>query len=66
MSRMAGNAISLYPYKPSKVAAITCAVIFTITAAVHIVKLFKTRTWFCIPFIVGLVCKPSFYSPDPW
>lgn len=55
---MAGKDIPLYPYTPSKIAAIACVIVFATITAIHVYKLFKTKTWFCIPFIIGLICKP--------
>ncbi|KAF2032201.1 RTA1 domain-containing protein, partial [Setomelanomma holmii] len=43
----------LYPYKPSRIAGMISVIVFAILFLVHIFRLFKTRTWFCIPFIVG-------------
>lgn len=48
---------SLYPYSPSNIAAIVGVVVFAIIFVVHVFRLFKTRTWFCIPFIIGAACE---------
>ena len=43
----------LYRYVPSLAAAIATTVIFGLLTAGHIYRMFRTRSWFCIPFIIG-------------
>ncbi|KAF3039552.1 hypothetical protein E8E12_007511 [Didymella heteroderae] len=35
--------------------------VFTLSTALNVFKLFKTRTWFCIPFVIGLIFELSGY-----
>lgn len=66
---MGNQDISLYPYLPSKAAAIFAVVVFGLLTLIHIFNLFRTKTWFTIPFIIGLICKPypnlSIIQSDP-
>ncbi|PCG98267.1 RTA-like protein [Penicillium occitanis (nom. inval.)] len=43
----------LWYYVPSLPAAIILLVTFIVATTFHIYRLFKTRTWFCIPFCIG-------------
>lgn len=43
-------------YSPSVPLAIAATVIFTLLTAVHIFRLFRSRTWFCIPLVIGGIC----------
>lgn len=54
---MVDHESSLYPYSPSKPAAIFSMVIFLILLLIHFVKLSKTKTWFAVPLVIGAVCK---------
>ena len=47
----------LYRYTPSIPAAVIFAAIFFALAAFHLVRLFRHRTYFFVPFIVGLLCR---------
>lgn len=49
-------------YIPSGVAAIITVVVFVILLSVHIYRLFKTRTWFCVPFVIGALCTSNLLS----
>ncbi|EPE31097.1 hypothetical protein GLAREA_04064 [Glarea lozoyensis ATCC 20868] len=40
-------------YKPSIVGAAIATGIFTVLTAIHIFRLSRTRSWFCIPFVLG-------------
>ncbi|KNG88490.1 RTA1 domain protein [Aspergillus nomiae NRRL 13137] len=44
---------AFYRYDPSMAGAVIFTVLFTITTLWHAVQLFRTRTWFFIPFLVG-------------
>ncbi|KAK1638694.1 RTA1 like protein-domain-containing protein [Colletotrichum phormii] len=48
---------SLYLYNPSMAAACVFVVLFSSTLAAHAILLYKKRTRFFIPFIVGIVCE---------
>lgn len=51
----------LWQYKPNKVLGVIGAIAFLILSLIHIVKLFRNRVWFCIPFVIGgLVSYCSF------
>ncbi|KAE8550937.1 hypothetical protein TMatcc_009004 [Talaromyces marneffei ATCC 18224] len=43
----------LWYYVPSLPAAIIFLLLFIAATTLHIYRLFKTRTWFCIPFAIG-------------
>jgi hypothetical protein len=53
------NAWLPYRYVPSKVAAIIFVVLFSLTTALHIFQLFKKRTWYFVPLIIGGVCMSA-------
>ncbi|KAJ4366029.1 hypothetical protein N0V95_000255 [Ascochyta clinopodiicola] len=55
------NKLSLYPYTPSGAAAIISAIVFALLLAVHTFKLFKTKTWFAIPFVIGAIFETLGY-----
>ncbi|KAE8142452.1 RTA1 like protein-domain-containing protein [Aspergillus pseudotamarii] len=44
---------AFYRYDPSMAGAVIFTILFTITTIWHAVQLFRTRTWFFIPFVVG-------------
>ncbi|KAG9989962.1 RTA1 protein, partial [Aureobasidium melanogenum] len=46
-------AFSYYEYLPSKAAAVIACLIFVIITLLHTWQLFRTRTWFFIPFVIG-------------
>ncbi|KAF2677811.1 RTA1 like protein [Lentithecium fluviatile CBS 122367] len=50
---MAKDDKDFYGYDPSLAAAIVTIIIFAILTTLHLILLFKTRTWFCIPFTIG-------------
>ncbi|EXK25658.1 hypothetical protein FOMG_17695 [Fusarium oxysporum f. sp. melonis 26406] len=52
---MADQDDSYYPYAPSKIAGICAAAVFGILTLIHIFNLFRTRTYFCIPFLIGAI-----------
>uniref|UniRef100_A0A093XCV8 Protein RTM1 n=1 Tax=Talaromyces marneffei PM1 TaxID=1077442 RepID=A0A093XCV8_TALMA len=47
----------LWYYVPSLPAAIIFLLLFIAATTLHIYRLFKTRTWFCIPFAIGGICR---------
>lgn len=47
----------LWHYIPNRPAAIIFTVLFGLATVVHSVLMFRHRTWFCIPFIIGGLCK---------
>ena len=48
---------ALYRYTPSVPAAAVFAGIFLVLSIIHLVRLVRIRTFFFIPFIVGLQCE---------
>ncbi|KAL4981905.1 RTA1 like protein-domain-containing protein [Aspergillus falconensis] len=44
---------AFYQYYPSEAAVVLSTVLFAITTFVHLYQLFRHRTWFFIPFVVG-------------
>ncbi|KAG9857421.1 putative C6 transcription factor, partial [Aureobasidium melanogenum] len=46
-------AFSYYEYLPSKAAAVIACLIFIVITLLHTWQLFRTRTWFFIPFVIG-------------
>jgi hypothetical protein len=46
----------LYHYNPSKAAAIVMIVAFAISTLFHTYQLFRKRTWYFIPFVIGGTC----------
>jgi hypothetical protein len=51
----------LYQYHPSLAAAIILCLLFCLTTIYHAWQMFKRRTWFLIPFVVGGFCKQEVY-----
>lgn len=58
-----GINFALYRYTPSIAAAIIFAVVFFTITALHGIRLWRNRTYFFIPFIIGLLCKDSLPLP---
>jgi hypothetical protein len=46
-----------YKYVPSVAAAGIFVALFAALAVFHLFKTLKTRTWFCIPLVVGAICE---------
>jgi uncharacterized membrane protein YbhN (UPF0104 family) len=51
-----------YEYDPSLVASTIFIVLFGLSAAHHAFALIKHRTWYFIPFLVGVLCMYYFDS----
>jgi hypothetical protein len=45
--------VYLWEYVPNLPAAIIFAGLFAILTAAHTWKMFRTKMWFCIPFVIG-------------
>ncbi|KAF9728373.1 hypothetical protein PMIN02_008322 [Paraphaeosphaeria minitans] len=43
----------LWPYTPSTAGGAIACIVFCILTLLHCFRLFKNRTWFCIPFVIG-------------
>lgn len=54
----------LWHYVPSTAAAVLFVVLFSLASSLIIWRIVKTRNWYCIPFVVGGLCK-YFSSPCP-
>lgn len=50
---------SLYSYVPSVAAAGIFIAIFLVLLIVHVFRIIRTHTWFCIPFIIGTICRSA-------
>ena len=59
------NGYPLWHYVPSLPAGIIFVIIFSILTAGHWWKIFRHRTWFCIAFGVGGICKSKQHSHRP-
>ncbi|CAG8254347.1 unnamed protein product [Penicillium nalgiovense] len=51
----------LYHYNPSGSAGVTFAVLFGLTAVIHIWQLGRNRTWYFIPFVIGCLFEAIGY-----
>lgn len=51
----------LWAYLPSTAASITFLLLFLIATVLNFWNIFKRRSWFCLPFAIGCLCK--FHSP---
>ncbi|TID27568.1 RTA1 domain protein [Venturia nashicola] len=52
---------SYYRYDPSVAAAILFIVLFSLATLLHAYQMFRTRTWFLIPFVLGGLCETIGY-----
>lgn len=48
---------SHYEYSPSVPAAVIFVVTFAVLTVYHVFLLFKNRTFFCLPFVIGGLCE---------
>ncbi|KAH7401287.1 RTA1 like protein-domain-containing protein [Pyrenochaeta sp. MPI-SDFR-AT-0127] len=53
---------SLYSYVPSVAAAGIFIAIFLVLLIVHVFRIIRTHTWFCIPFIIGTIFEIIGYA----
>jgi hypothetical protein len=55
---------AFYRYNPSMGGAVLFTLLFMGTTFYHIFQMFKTRTWFFIPFVIGGLCMyyPTRYA----
>jgi hypothetical protein len=57
MGEPAKTEYKLWAYDPSVAGGVIGASVFAILTLFHGWRLFRNRTWFCIPFVIGgLVC----------
>lgn len=47
------NGYYLWHYVPSLIAAIIFEVLFVLVTLFHAYKIARTKTWFCIVFVIG-------------
>jgi hypothetical protein len=47
----------LWDYLPSTPAAVVFVVLFAAATGAVSFRMFKSKTWFSVPFIIGGVCK---------
>jgi hypothetical protein len=52
----------LYLYNPSLAAACIFIALFALSAAAHTFLLFKHRTWYFVPFLIGIGCEIIGYA----
>ena len=57
----------LWKYVPSIAAAVIFALIFLVMTGLISYRMFRTKTWFCIPFAIGGLCtlhanRPNFHE----
>ena len=58
-----GTDYHLWKYLPSEAASIIFIVLFLAITALHFWRIYKLRSWFCLAFAVGCLCKfPPPYS----
>lgn len=51
------NGYYLWHYVPNIAAAVIFIVVFAIVTGAHVWRMVQTRLWFCLPFVIGGVCK---------
>lgn len=51
------NGYPLWRYIPNVGAAGTFVALFALATAPHVWVMVKRRSWFCIPFVIGGLCK---------
>ncbi|KAB2573842.1 putative membrane protein [Lasiodiplodia theobromae] len=51
----------LWPYTPSLAGGVIAVIVFGLLSIAHLVRLIKSRTWFCIPFVVGAIFETIGY-----
>lgn len=56
-----GEKYMLYHYSPRLAPAVIFITLFAISSIVHIWQLWRRRTWYFIPFVIGGLCK--FWCP---
>lgn len=73
--RASTDSFEYYAYNPSLPAAIALTILFTLALAAHTFQMFRARTWFMIPFVIGGLLEAGGYAcrvisatenPGPW
>jgi hypothetical protein len=57
------DAFVLYRYRPNLAAAVIFIVLFLITTLFHTFQIWRKRTWYFIPLVIGGICTASPYYP---
>ena len=47
----------LWPYTPTIAAGVIAAIVMFILLFIHVWRLVKNKTWFCIPFVIGALVR---------
>lgn len=48
--------VKYYKYDPSLAAAVIFILGFSVSSLMHVYQIWKTKTWFFIPFLIGSLC----------
>lgn len=54
----------LWPYTPSIAGGVIAAIVFALLTCAHVFRLIKSRTWFCIPFVIGALVRLILKYPE--
>lgn len=57
---------ALYKYDPSLAAAVIFCILFLFTTSLHAFQMWRKRTWFLIPLVVGGCCALLLYDRHAW
>lgn len=57
------NGYALWHYVPTIAAAIVFIVVFSLLTIGHAFRMFRHRMWFCIPIVIGGICKSHIQDP---
>jgi hypothetical protein len=57
---MATTTFVLYRYDPSLVAAVVFILLFLAAGCCHVYQLLRSKTWYMVPFCIGIGCKYSY------
>ncbi|KAF1917550.1 RTA1 like protein-domain-containing protein [Ampelomyces quisqualis] len=55
------GAVYIWDYVPSLPLAVAFAALFALVTAAHTWKMYRTRIWFCIPFVIGGIGEVAGY-----
>jgi hypothetical protein len=58
-------AFAYYHYNPSLPAAAIFIILFILTTILHFIQMFRRKTWFMVPFVIGGCCKCTYISRRP-
>jgi hypothetical protein len=57
------DAFVLYRYRPNLAAAVIFIICFLLTTLFHTFQIWRKRTWYFIPLVIGGICTASPYYP---